>query len=81
MGGAEPRRVERGEHLDPTPRPPVHLDDPRGSGVGDHRVPAELDTKAQSALENAAHTCPVHKSLHPDIHIPVRFLFGAAARA
>ena len=44
------------------------------------RVPAELDSKAQAALETAAHTCPVHKSLHPDIQIPVRFLFGAAAR-
>jgi len=44
------------------------------------RVPAELDPKAQAALENAAYTCPVHKSLHPDIQIPVRFLFGAAAR-
>lgn len=44
------------------------------------RVPAELDSKAQAALETAAHTCPVHKSLHPEIQIPVRFLFGAAAR-
>ena len=33
------------------------------------------------AIRKAAYTCPVHKSLHPDIQIPVRFLFGAAARA
>lgn len=41
------------------------------------RVPAELDTKAQSALENAAHTCPVHKSLHPDIDAAIEFVWKA----
>jgi putative redox protein len=45
------------------------------------RVPAELDEAARKTLENAAYTCPVHKSLHPEIQIPVRFLFGAAAKA
>lgn len=45
------------------------------------RVPAELDEAARKTLENAAYTCPVHKSLHPEIQIPVRILFGAAAKA
>ena len=45
------------------------------------RVPAELDEAAQKALELAAHTCPVHRSLHPDVQIPVEFRFGVAARA
>jgi putative redox protein len=45
------------------------------------RVPADLDEAAQKALALAAHTCPVHRSLHPDVQIPVEFRFGAAARA
>ena len=41
-------------------------------------VPAELDERARTTLERAALTCPVHKSLHPDLNIPVRFAWGAA---
>ncbi|SRR5581483_2055494 len=32
-------------------------------------IPAER----RLALEHTAHTCPVHKSLHPDIEAPVQF--------
>ena len=39
-------------------------------------VPAELDERARTTLERAALTCPVHRSLHPDVQIPVRFHFG-----
>ncbi len=33
----------------------------------------QLSEKEQTVLENAAHTCPVTKSLHPDIAVEVTF--------
>jgi putative redox protein len=39
-------------------------------------VPHALTPEDQLKLERAAHTCPVHKSLHPDIHTPIMFTWG-----
>lgn len=40
-------------------------------------VPGEVSEKDRTRLERAALTCPVHASLHPEVEIPVRFLWGA----
>lgn len=45
------------------------------------RVPGELDAKARTALERAALTCPVHRSLDPRVEIPMRFEWGVPASA
>ena len=37
-----------------------------------HLIPEEHKLR----LERAAHTCPVHKSLHPDIEAPILFTWG-----
>ena len=45
------------------------------------RMPAELDERARQTLERTAHTCPVHKSLAPEVEIPVRFEWVRAGAA
>ncbi len=42
-------------------------------------VPHTLSPENKQKLERAAHTCPVHKSLHPDIHTPISFSWGNGA--
>jgi putative redox protein len=40
------------------------------------RMPKKLSDEDQKRLENAGHTCPVHKSLHPDVEAPITFTWG-----
>ena len=39
-------------------------------------VPVELGEDDRKRLEQAAYTCPVHKSIHPDVAMPVTFTWG-----
>ena len=45
------------------------------------RVRGNFDERARQTLEQAALTCPVHKSLHPDLKLPVIFEWDAAPAA
>lgn len=38
-------------------------------------IPGKIETKHQKALINAAHTCPVGKSLHPELKQNIEFHF------
>lgn len=40
-------------------------------------IPARLTAEQKEKLEKAALTCPVHKSLHPDVQLPVEFVWAA----
>ncbi len=37
---------------------------------------AIADAKMRERIEAAAHKCPVHQSLHPDIDAPIDFVYG-----
>ncbi|MEM7308130.1 MAG: OsmC family protein [Planctomycetota bacterium] len=64
-------QVEKGMAADPERR--------IGSLTVVIRIAAELDEKGRTILERAALHCPVHKSLRPEVDIPVRFEWGAAS--
>jgi putative redox protein len=38
-------------------------------------IPVKLEERHREALEAAAHQCPVHKSLHPEIEAPIVFRY------
>ena len=38
-------------------------------------LPAGLSPESRDRLERAAKTCPVHHSIHPDISVPLTFLY------
>ena len=40
-------------------------------------MPKKLDDEQRQRLENAAHGCPVHRSLHPEVDAPISFVWGA----
>jgi len=39
-------------------------------------VPHHLSDDHKQRLEKAAHTCPVHKSMHPNVRMPIEFVWG-----
>lgn len=39
-------------------------------------LPLPASHPHREALERAAHTCPVHQSLHPEVEKPIRFLWA-----
>jgi putative redox protein len=39
-------------------------------------MPKGIASDKRSMLEHAAHACPVHKSLHPDLQTPIKFHYS-----
>ena len=39
-------------------------------------VPYRPSAEHMKALEEAAYTCPVHKSMHPDVEMPIAITWG-----
>lgn len=39
-------------------------------------MPPGISAENRDKFERAAHTCPVHRSLHPDVDMPIEFVWG-----
>ncbi len=39
-------------------------------------VGLQVSEEDRKRLENGAHTCPVHQSIHPDIEAPIEFIYS-----
>ncbi|HEY4011477.1 MAG TPA: OsmC family protein [Acidobacteriaceae bacterium] len=39
-------------------------------------MPGQFSADDKAKLERAAHTCPVHRSLHPEVEAPIEFTWG-----
>jgi putative redox protein len=39
-------------------------------------VPHRMSDENRQLLETAAHTCPVHKSMHPDVQMPIEITYA-----
>ncbi len=44
-------------------------------------LPGGLSEKARTVLERAAHACPVHRSLHPEIEVDFDFVWGGLEKS
>ena len=66
----EGARVEVEKHMSQSPRRigrlPVRL-----------IVPGHYSDEQKTLLTNTAHSCPVHKSLHPDIDAPIEIVWDS----
>lgn len=40
------------------------------------QMPAGISAEDRVKLERVAHTCPVHRSMHPDVEMPITFVWG-----
>ena len=38
-------------------------------------LPALIPLDKRAKLETAGHTCPVHRSLHPDVEAPIHYIY------
>lgn len=39
-------------------------------------LPESIPLEYRKKIEHVAHSCPVHKSLHPDVQMPIRFIYS-----
>jgi len=43
-------------------------------------LPSSIPVEYRAKIERVAHECPVHKSLHPDVSLPITFVYSGQAR-